>query len=88
MFGLVFDPPTIIALTGLLSVAGNIALTMDARRRSMKNADTLTNVLIPKVDELHKLTNGQSEKLNTVSKALGHSEGMAEERAKNAPPKA
>ena len=79
------DAPTIIAVTGLISVIGNIALTFDARRRGMKTEATVNNVLIPKVDKLHELTNGQSEKLNAVSKALGHAEGVAETEAKNAP---
>jgi hypothetical protein len=76
--GFNLDAPTIIAITGLLSVAGNIVLTLDARRRGIETAATVTQVLIPKVEELHKLTNGQSEKLNEVSKALGHAEGLAE----------
>jgi hypothetical protein len=81
------DAPTIIAVTGLVSVIGNIVLTFDARRRGIATATTVNNVLIPKVEELHKLTNGQSEKLNAVSKALGHAEGVAETEAKNAPSK-
>lgn len=82
---MVFDAQMIVAITGLISVIGNIALTLDARRRSIRNGDTL-NVLLPKVDELHALTNGQAEKLNTVSRALGRAEGLAEANGdRNAP---
>jgi hypothetical protein len=82
-----FDAPTIIAVTGLISVVGNIVLTFDARRRGINTEATMTTVVIPKLEELHKLTNGQSEKLNAVSKALGHAEGAAEAKALQDAPK-
>jgi hypothetical protein len=81
------DAQTIIAVTGLITVVGNILLTFDARRRGMKTETTVNEILIPKVDKLHELTNGQSEKLNAVSKALGHAEGAAEQKALHDAPK-
>ena len=57
---IVFDAPTIIALGGLLTVIVNLILAIEARW----NIRHLTTV-----------TNGQADKLNAVSKALGHAEG-------------
>lgn len=81
---MILDAQTIIAITGLISVIGNIGLTLDARRRGIKTETAVTDVVIPKIKELHYLTNGQSDKLNAVSKALGRAEGIAETEAKNA----
>jgi FtsZ-interacting cell division protein ZipA len=67
--GFMLDAPTIVAITGLIAMIGNLFMTWDARRRTAKQ-----------LVEIKHLANGQSEKLSAVSKALGHAEGMAEQK--------
>lgn len=68
MFGLVLDPPTIIAFTGLLSVIGNIVLTIDARRRSIQTAEVVEKKVVPQLNAMRSEGAARGEQLNGMAK--------------------
>lgn len=68
MFNLMLDPPTIIAITGLLSVIGNIVLTLDARRRSIQTAETVEKRVVPAINAIRSEGNARGEQLNGIAK--------------------
>ena len=55
-FGFMLDPATIIAITGLVSVLGNIYLTIDTRRRAKVIEEKISTVaaIVSNGKETHK----------------------------------
>lgn len=62
------DAPTIIAITGLISVIGNIALTLDARRRGIKVSETVEQKIVPAIQAMRSEGNARGEQLNGITK--------------------
>ena len=70
--GFQLDAPTIVAITGLIAMIGNLIMTWHGRKKTREE-----------LVEIKQLANGQSQKLSAVSKALGHAEGVAEQKEAN-----